>query len=242
MGLFKSLGLGETIGGTLDSVGNTALSFIPGIGDYMATKDANQTNLTSAKEQMAFQERMSNTGYQRATADMKAAGLNPMLAYTQGPASTPSGALAQVDPQSKTGLAKSAAEAFGLNTQAKTAKSQISLNEATTENVANQAKVTEANVSTAKSNADLAAAKVQAEKERLENERQKAIHERKFVKDKVDKDALLSGSGLIHAAKKAYKWATESKFDQHKMNEQTKKLLDSKKQKEFKTPYSRSWK
>lgn len=49
-----------------------------------------------ASFQRDWEEKMSSTAYQRATGDMVKAGLNPMLAYMQGGASTPSGAVAQV--------------------------------------------------------------------------------------------------------------------------------------------------
>lgn len=64
------------------------------VGNWFSAKgqkEANKKTAESVENQQDFQERMSNTAHQREVADLKAAGLNPLLSANAG-ASTPSGA------------------------------------------------------------------------------------------------------------------------------------------------------
>ena len=76
----------------LGSLGAFASPFL----GYYGTQQANRMQLASARDQMQFQKMMSDTSYQRAVKDMRAAGINPLLAVQKGGASTPAGAQANI--------------------------------------------------------------------------------------------------------------------------------------------------
>ena len=84
--------LGGLVGGALGFIGQQQTNQ----KNWDIAQAANASSAEQAAGQMAFQERMRKTQYQTAVEDMKAAGLNPMLAYTQGGAGTPTGAMGSV--------------------------------------------------------------------------------------------------------------------------------------------------
>lgn len=87
---------------------NTLSAIQQGVYNHIEQQAAMSYNSAEAARNRAWQEQMSNTAYQRAVEDMRKAGINPILAYTQGGASTPSGAQGTIGSASM-GMATSSA-------------------------------------------------------------------------------------------------------------------------------------
>lgn len=75
---------------------NTLSAIQQGIYNQIENNAAMQYNSAEALANRQFQEHMSSTAYQRAVEDMRKAGLNPILAFAQGGASTPGGSGATI--------------------------------------------------------------------------------------------------------------------------------------------------
>nr|DAF84557.1 MAG TPA: Putative minor capsid protein [Microviridae sp.] len=87
---------------------NTLQAIMQGIYNHIENNAAMNFNSAEAMANREWQERMSSTAYQRAVEDMKKAGLNPILAFANGGASTPGGSAGTISGAS-VGLASSSA-------------------------------------------------------------------------------------------------------------------------------------
>jgi hypothetical protein len=93
--------------------------------DYLGAKQTQRWEKQAARTQMDFQERMSNTAYQRAMADMRQAGINPIMVSKLGGASTPTGAKASSPDLGKIG--SNAVQASNAMSQARLARANADL-------------------------------------------------------------------------------------------------------------------
>jgi len=105
-------------------------------GELLGGAMQQNSSQSFAREQMGFQERMSGTAHQRSMEDMRKAGLNPILAFNQGGASSPSGSSAsgqssggsRAEVRNKySGAVSSALQSMSINAQAAQAKAMTEI-------------------------------------------------------------------------------------------------------------------
>ena len=185
MGLFSALGSALSFFNPVaGAIGSAVGAGLDADQDQEATQDFNSAQAVANRD---FQERMSNTSYQRAVKDMSAAGLNPMLAYSQGGASTPGGGQASVI-NSRPATISSASQANLQAEQKRVVSAQVENTEADTLNKRAQAGLIEAQIGATGASADQSRASIAF----MEQQGKKILEEIKNVPKEGDRLEVLA--------------------------------------------------
>lgn len=142
-------GMNPTIAGGLMGIA------VGGAGSYLqyqGAKEQREADLASAREQMAFQERMSSTAHQREVEDLRKAGLNPVLSANSG-ASTPVGA--SIDAQNMMPQLPDVAGIFATAQQIKKVNQEINESKARIDLLKSQKRNTDTDTATKRPYAEM---------------------------------------------------------------------------------------
>lgn len=159
-----------------------AAAAVSAAGSYFGAKSQQDASQEMAREQMAFQERMSNTAHQREVDDLRRAGLNPILSTRHGGASTPSGAMGTATDQLGSSVRS------GVSSAVQTARIEAELDNLEAQNRKLNAETTKTQVDTVKS---------AAETEYVKDQSVKTLYER--VKLREESENLYEARGGITA-------------------------------------------
>jgi hypothetical protein len=167
--------LGGALGGVLGFIGQSQTNQ----KNWDISQSANAASAAQAQAQMQFQERMRDTQYQTAVSDMKKAGLNPMLAYSQGGAGVPTGAMGSVTTAKMENALGSGVAGYQ---QMRTNDADIDLKEATTTATSANSVKTEAETIKVKADIEKIMADTDLSKQQLANY--------KILLDKLNEEIL----------------------------------------------------
>lgn len=174
-----------------------------GIMESSGAHKANRTSLLNSREQRAWEERMSNTAVRRRVEDLRAAGLNPMLAYT-GQASTPSYQLPQVLNE-RSGAGAGVSQAGAVYASIQQIKAQTKVAEAQARKTDAEAQLVESDLPYSAANAKWKSESIREGFDKLAHEvHNLQLEERKREVDVKDMQPLLIRyQELLNAAEKA---------------------------------------